>query len=170
MYNVIGANQQQYGPVTVRQLQQWIAEGRVNADTLVQLVGAVGWKPLRTFPEFSPAPGLNPTTPQIIAPNLPAGAYGQQTNGMALTGMIMGILSLTVGWFCCGFGPLFSILGLVFSIVGLSQINRNPAQYSGKGMAITGIILSVLGLVALIGFAIIFGLLGAFRSAMGGMH
>ncbi|HZQ46973.1 MAG TPA: DUF4190 domain-containing protein, partial [Verrucomicrobiae bacterium] len=122
-----------------------------------------------TFLEFFPAPGLNPPTPQIIAPTLPPGSYGQQTNGLALTGMIMGILSMTIGWICC-FGTLFSILGLIFSCVGLSQINQNPVRYSGKGLAIAGIILSALGLVMHFFFAILFGLLGAFGRALGGLH
>jgi len=169
MYKVIGANQQQYGPATAQQLRQWIAEGRVNADTLVQPEGATEWKPLRAFPEFSTIPGSYQSTPQIIAPTLPPGSYGQQTNGMAMAGMIMGILSLTIGWICC-FGTLFSILGLIFSCVGLSQINRNPSQYSGRGMAITGIVLSVLGLVMHFLFAILFGLMGAFGRALGGIH
>ena len=52
MYSVIGANQQQYGPATAQQLRQWIAEGRVNANTLVQPEGATEWTPLRTLPEF----------------------------------------------------------------------------------------------------------------------
>jgi hypothetical protein len=170
MYRVIGANQQQYGPATAQQLRQWIAEGRVNANTLVQPEGATEWTPLRTLPEFFSMLGLNPATPPIMAPSVPCGSYGVQTNGMALTGMIMGILSLTVGWFCCAFGPVFSILGLVFSSIGLSQINRNPELYTGKGLAIAGIVLSVLRLVLMICFLILFGMIGAFGRLLSGIH
>ncbi len=170
MYKVIGANQQQYGPVNIQQLRQWIAEGRVNADTMVQPDGATEWKPLRAVPELSSMLGLNPATPPLIAPAAAFVSYGRQTNGMALAGMIMGILSLTVGWFCCGFGPVFSILGLVFSCIGLSQINRNPEQYTGKGLAITGIVLSVLRLVMMICLVIFFGLFGAIARLLSAMH
>lgn len=170
MYKVIGANQQQYGPATAGQLRQWIAEGRVNADTLVQPEGATDWKPLRSFPEFATVPGLNPATPPVMPPTIPFGTYVQQTNGLALAGMIMGILSLTVGWFCCGFGPVFSILGLVFSCIGLAQINRNPEQFTGKGLAITGIVLSVLRLVVMVCFVIFFGLIGAIGRLLSGIH
>lgn len=170
MYKVIGANQQQYGPVTAQQLRQWIAEGRVNADTMVQSEGATEWRPLRTVPELSAMLGLNPANPPLIAPIAAFGTYGQQTNGMALAGMIMGILSFTVGWFCCGFGPVFSILGVVFSCIGLSQINRNPELYTGKGLAITGIVLSVLRLVIMICFIILFGMIGAFGRLLRAIH
>ncbi len=40
--------------------------------------------------------------------------------------------------------------GLVCSIIGLVQINKDPS-YSGKGMAIAGIVLSVLAVVVSIG-------------------
>jgi len=82
----------------------------------------------------------------------------QKTNGMAVTGLVMGILTLTCG-LCCG-GPLFAVLGIIFSAVGLSQINKNPALYSGKGMAITGLVLSIVGLVATTILIILFGMIG----------
>ena len=42
----------EYGPVSPEQLRQWIAEGRANAQTLVQAEGSADWKPLGQFPEF----------------------------------------------------------------------------------------------------------------------
>jgi hypothetical protein len=57
--------------------------------------------------------------------------------------MIFGILSVTCC--CCGFP--FGILGLVFSLIGLSQINANPQLHEGRGMAIAGLILSILSLL-----------------------
>lgn len=76
-----------------------------------------------------------------------------KTNSFATAGLIFGILSLTC---CCGCP--FNILGLVFSLIGLSQINRHPELYEGRGLAIAGLILSaaslVLGFVlALLNFA-----------------
>jgi hypothetical protein len=43
----------------------------------------------------------------------------------------------------CGLG---SLLGLIFGIVGLRQISRDGSR--GRGLAISGIILGTLGLVA----------------------
>ena len=40
MYRVIGADGQQYGPVSAEQIRQWMVEGRVNAQTLVQAAGS----------------------------------------------------------------------------------------------------------------------------------
>jgi len=64
-----------------------------------------------------------------------------------MAGLIFGILSLTC---CCGCP--FNILGLVFSLIGLSQINRHPELYEGRGLAIAGLIISAASL--LFGFAL----------------
>jgi uncharacterized membrane protein len=53
MYKIIGADGNEYGPVTADQLRQWIAEGRANAQTKVQAEGSTDWKPLMDFPEFA---------------------------------------------------------------------------------------------------------------------
>src|SRR5215469_9108342 len=70
MYKIIGVDQKEYGPVTEEQIRQWIAEGRLNAQTQVCLEGTQDWKPLGTFPEF----GF--TTSQAVG-NLPSPNAGQ---------------------------------------------------------------------------------------------
>src|SRR5262245_18808698 len=80
MYKIIGADQQVYGPASVEQLRQWIIEGRINAQTQIQLEGAAEWKPLAQFPEFAdslraqagppplaPAEATVPTLEEVLA-------------------------------------------------------------------------------------------------------
>jgi uncharacterized membrane protein len=74
---------------------------------------------------------------------------------MAIAGLAMGILSVTVGLCCCGW--LFGLLGIIFSLVALSQIKQNPGQQTGRGMAIAGLVISILGLIASIVLQIMFG-------------
>ena len=133
MYKIIGADQKEYGPASVEILRQWIAEGRVNAATLVQSEAEAVWKPLAAFPEFSALPPLRPAP--IAAPTAQP-----ISNGLAIAGLIMGILSVT----CCWMAPIFGTLGIVFSSVGLSQINRSHPQ-KGHGLATAGLVLSILG-------------------------
>jgi hypothetical protein len=81
MYKIIGANQAEYGPISADQLRQWIAEGRVNAQTPAQAEGDTTWKPLSMFPEFAsvlpaaaPAlpPGMRPAgISPTVSPNVP---------------------------------------------------------------------------------------------------
>ena len=143
MYKIIGADGKIYGPASAEQLRQWLAEGRANAQTQTLADGAPGWKPLGALPEF--AGHFAPATPPVIKPLSPGTSVTGQlpkTNSFAATGLIFGILSLTC---CCGFP--FNILGLVFSLVGLSQINRHPELYEGRGLAIAGTILSAASLI-----------------------
>lgn len=69
MYKIIGADQQEYGPVTVDQIREWIAEGRANGATLVQPEGATDWTPLSSFPDFTDA--LNAQSPPPPSPATP---------------------------------------------------------------------------------------------------
>jgi hypothetical protein len=66
MFKIIGADGQQYGPVSVEQLRQWIVEGRANAQTLIQAEGSADWKPLGQFPEFA-TPPIGTTMPPPVA-------------------------------------------------------------------------------------------------------
>jgi hypothetical protein len=55
MYKIIGIDGQEYGPVTADQIRTWIAAGRANAESKIQLEGTTDWKPLAAFPEFADA-------------------------------------------------------------------------------------------------------------------
>jgi hypothetical protein len=142
MYKIVGADGRVYGPVSAEQVRQWIAEGRANAQTQTLAEGAAAWKPLSLLPEFTPqfaaqVPPVAPTIPPLVATPV------RKINGYALWGLIFGILSTLC---CCG-RLVFIPLGIIFSLVGLSQINLHPGQYEGRIMAIIGLALSLLGLV-----------------------
>ena len=162
IYKIIGDDGKEYGPATAEQLRQWIAQGRADRRTAVFVSGTADWNFVGLLPEFADcfaAPGTPPPTPPPIAPppRVTATAVpGRQakTNSHAQTGLIFGILSVTCC--CCGFP--FGILGLVFSIIGLSQINAHPELHEGRGMAIAGIILSAFSLF-LSGGSVLFHLL-----------
>jgi len=150
MYHIIGVDGRQYGPATEEQIRQWFAEGRLSAQTQFLAEGDSGWKPLSALSEFSDLVARGSPEPISLAQYGSAAAV--KTNQMAMIGMIMGILSVTVG-LCCYSMP-FSILGIVFSIIGLSQIRNDSRGQQGRGMAIAGLILSISSL--LIAIALIF--------------
>ncbi|HKS36689.1 MAG TPA: DUF4190 domain-containing protein [Verrucomicrobiae bacterium] len=165
MYRIIGADQKEYGPVSTDELRQWIAQGRANGQTLVRL-DDTPWRPLATFPEFaadlSGQPGLppdSPTLPPAINSLRQSGGATPKTNAMALTGLILGIVSVTFG-LCCCYGIPFNVLGIVFSLIGLAQIRKNPELETGKGLAIAGLVLSSLSIV-LVGMLIAIGVAGS---------
>ena len=142
MYKIVGADGRQYGPVNEDQIRRWIAEGRANAQTQVLAEGAMQWKPLAAFPEFAAAFG------QQVPPPIRAvtGSHLRTTNSFATWGMILGIVALV----CCCFKVLLATLGLIFSLIGLSQINARPDLYEGRGFAIAGIVLCGISLLIVV--------------------
>lgn len=165
---MIGADGREYGPISADQLRQWIGQGRANAATSVLPEGASEWKPLGSLPEFSmlfaapasaPTPGAAPT-PAAPAVYPAATLPPLRTNGFATAGLVLGILSITLGLCCCD-GLPFSISGLVFSIIAISQINAHPERYDGKTMAIIGIVLCCLSLLIVL-ILLCLGMAGAF--------
>lgn len=66
----------------------------------------------------------------------------EYTNGMAITGLVISIASLIL---CCG---SISIIGLVFSIIGLNKAKQNNGN--GKGLAIAGLIINIIGILVML--------------------
>jgi GYF domain 2 len=116
MYKIIGANQTEYGPVSAEQLRQWIAEGRVNAQTLAQAEGETGWKPISQFPEFSASFAATPPPfgaggPVPGAPGAPA--FGDTSVAQSkVSGPAIGLI--VIG----GLVILGAILGIITSLAG----------------------------------------------------
>lgn len=155
MYKIIGADGRVYGPVSAGELREWIVEGRANGQSQIQAEGSPDWRPLETFPEFASAlAGAASRTPPALPVLAEGSVASTKTNGLAIAGFILGLVSVPA-FCCCCCNPPCAVLGLIFSSIGLAQINRNPMQ-GGKGLAIAGIILSVLGLVAFV-LSMIFG-------------
>jgi hypothetical protein len=67
MYRILGSDGNEYGPVSVEQLGQWVRERRVNGETRVQ--GPDGtWRLLREVPELAgllqPSAPVQPSAPE----------------------------------------------------------------------------------------------------------
>ncbi len=147
MYKIIGADQKQYGPVSVDELRQWITEGRVNQQTLIQAEGQADWRPLSTFPEFATVAQPVPSgTPLAAAPL----ANAQNVVSGPATGLlIVGIL--------CVLGSLWGLVSNLFGI-GMGAMGNVPrgdlppqfTQYiqimsGGVGLAINVIAMALGG-------------------------
>ena len=79
---------------------------------------------------------MNETNPPVVIPS------GAKTCGMAIAGLVLGILSLIQ---CCSI--VIGTLGIVFSCLAMSQIKKQPAVLTGAGMAKAGLIMSIVGIV-----------------------
>ena len=150
MYKIIGADGNEYGPITAEQVRQWVAEGRLNGLSKIQVDGSGIWVQLRDMPEF--AASLSPPPPAISlsAPRPPSAAGAPPNNPLAVWALGTGIASMA----CC-FMPLLSVASIVLGAVAHSQINQNPNQ-GGRGLATTGIVLGSISLFLAVVFWVLF--------------
>ncbi len=154
MYKIIGADQKEYGPIGGDQIRQWIAEGRLNAQTRVQVGNE--WTVLGQVPEFADVLRSRISPPPMTAPRV-AESGPAPTSGMAITSLVLGI----VGLFTCG---ITALIGLVLGIVSMSRIKNSNGRLAGSGLALAGTIVS--GACLLIGIALFAAVsLPAFASA-----
>ena len=92
-------------------------------------------------------PPPDPAT--LAAPPLPE---GPKTSGLAIASLICGIAGLCT----CGLGGL---VGLVLSLVAMGRIRRSRGELGGRGIALAGLIVSIIaGALALIHLAIFLGI------------
>jgi carbonic anhydrase len=66
-YKVLGDDHEQYGPISGEVLLQWIAEDRVDGQTLVQSEGSGEWKPLELLGKLVQQ-GVTPRLPPLLPP------------------------------------------------------------------------------------------------------
>lgn len=64
-----------------------------------------------------------------------------KTNGKSIAAMVLGILSIVVPYI----GFIIGIVGIVFSSLSLKEIRKTGEQ--GRGMAIAGMVCSIIGTV-----------------------
>jgi hypothetical protein len=146
MYKIIGADGKEYGPVSTEQLRQWLTEGRVNNLTRVLAEGGTDWRALGDIPEFAPAPAGIPQPPTGYPSGFrPVASSPVRMNGFAITGLVFGIISLPMS-ICCA-GIPFNILGIIFSAIALSQIKHKPDEFTGRSIAIGGLVCSIIGVI-----------------------
>jgi hypothetical protein len=68
--------------------------------------------------------------------------------------MVLGIISITVGWIC--FGPIPAIAAIILGFVSLSQIKKDPERVTGRQFALIGVITGGLTLVIYAGVMVLY--------------
>ncbi len=64
-----------------------------------------------------------------------------RTSTMAIVSLVCSILGL----FCCYF--VLPVLGIIFALVAMGEINKGDGMVHGNGMAIAGLIIGFVGII-----------------------
>ncbi len=102
----------------------------------------------RSSPQGAPFAWQPPPPPAMMA---------GPSQSLAVSSMVLGLVSITLGW-CCSFGILTAPVAIALGIYSLSQIKSQPARYTGKPLAIAGIVSGGLYFVLLAVIVLIYGL------------
>ena len=92
-------------------------------------------------PEVSTPTFMPPVQPVYTCGMQPPAEQPKKKNPMALIGMLLGFLSVPGVLF----SPVFAILAVIFSSIGISKSGKCGKK--GLGMAITGLVLGILFLL-----------------------
>lgn len=171
-----------HGPVSFVDLRTLVSNRQVTAEDLVWKDGYSDWLPVPDVPELGQAlsgnmPSNYPTQPSYgynSAPppnnNFPTQeAPLPRTSGLAITGLSLGVLGiafsllsgvalmmssiavLILASLALAFGFL-SVFSIIFSAVALKDINQSRETLTGKGIAIGGLVIGILGTLAWAGW------------------
>jgi hypothetical protein len=96
--------------------------------------------------------------PPPMPPFDPAFQGAVQTHPLATTSLSLGIASFPFACCCWMVSPALSLAAIVCGVIALQKIKQHPELHGGQGLAVAGIVLGAIGLVASLGmFALGFG-------------
>ena len=150
---------EKYGPVPSSVIREKIKAGELSHTIRIWREGMDEWQELAAVAEFrdlvphSPPPPVPPPTQTPSVPVTPhasaAPVQATKGNGLAIAGMVLGIVSMFLGYIIWFIALPCILTGLVLSVVGL---NKAKAVGTGRGMAVAGLVLTTIALVCLVIF------------------
>ena len=158
LYTIIGGDQKPYSSVTADDIRRWIADGRLNEQSLAKEENDTEWRPLSAFPEFADVFAASSAPPPLTAP-VAGASEGQDAALQLVKGPAIGLkVTAIVGLVLVAAGLVINLLMLSGVHIGLQQINDPQIQklFStlGSGLGIVqDIIGGIVGVIVLIGAA-----------------
>ena len=132
-YKIIGSDLQEYSPVELEEVREWIKEGRADANTLVCEMGEKQWVRLRDT--------------SIFSTDLSKGQEGRSGGTIQINYLVPAILCTI---FCC---LPFGIAGILFAAQANSKTQQgdydgaNVAASRAKQMCILSFVFGVLTII-----------------------
>jgi uncharacterized membrane protein len=120
MYIIIGGDQKEYGPITADDVRKWIAEGRLNAQSLMKAESDAEFRPLSAFPEFAGAFGTHAPVPDAPPGFATSANFLERDYELDIGGCISRGWSLTTSRFGQLFVPvlIYFLIEIAFGAFG----------------------------------------------------
>jgi GYF domain 2 len=127
MYFIIGGDGRQYGPISEADLRKWIAEGRLNAQSMAKSETDTEFRQLSTFPEladaFGPPPQLG-SIPPMPAAGVDPGQASDKLRVPAIGLMVSSIISILLSLY--SLATFSSMAAQVQQVEGIMSQMNNP--------------------------------------------
>jgi preprotein translocase subunit YajC len=158
-YTIIGGDQKPYSSVTADDIRRWIADSRLNAQSLAKEEHDTEWRPLSAFPEFADALAASSAPPPSISSPVTTASGGRDAALQLVKGPAIGLKVTAI------LGLVLVAAGLVMNIMTLGGFQIFPQQINDPQMQkllsslsgglgiVQGIIGGVVGVIVLIGAA-----------------
>lgn len=142
MYKIIGADKKEYGPVSAEQLREWIQQGRVSAQTLVQAEGQADWRPVIAFPELADA--IGPALGTAATPVTFAAGSSRDAALAAVKGPAIGLMLVA------SLAMVLVVISLVINLTGVALFpmptSGQSPQFSKFAQGAGGVVGAILGI------------------------
>lgn len=151
-----------YGPVPKKELDQWVAEGRIPPQAALQIESTDAWRSAsEVYPQLQRTGRLtassNPFADLPTSPNFRSQAvYYQQQPHRGVLILVFGILA----WIVC---PVFAPIAWIMGQGDLRQMRRGVMDPSGMSMTQAGMILGMVYTILFMLF-LVFVCLGSLAS------
>ena len=117
-YHFIGGDGKEYGPYSLEELRQFMAEDRLNAQTQIQ-VDDGAFQPASSLPELMGAPAPLPPVPGTMVGMPPPTIRPGKLQAIAIMTLVGGILATLIGLAWIVYCLLLGIFTLGLSCIGL---------------------------------------------------
>ena len=147
-----------------------VPSGPQEPPPTVQVPSAAATNPQGQTPfdlpgSYTPPAPLTPGWQPPPPPPLPMAQLSAQKQGLAVTSLVLGIFSISIGW-CCSIGLLSAPTAIILGAISLTQIKNDPAHNTGRPLSITGICMGA----AYLAFWIVIFLIYGFAIFMGSLN
>ena len=124
-YTIIGGDQKPYSSVTADDIHPWIADSRLNAQSLAKEENDIEWRPLSAFSEFADVLAASSAPPPPFSSPVAAASDGhdaalQLVKGPAIGLKVTAILNIVLA--------LWSMVKLMFFPTNLEQLYSGMPQ------------------------------------------